>query len=512
MWRRVCTLVMLAGCWSDDPLIDGALTADQLAHFRDVMKRPPLDTCALHAGQLDAMTCDRAARLGQELFFEPSLSTTMGSNGSTVYGTVSCITCHDPKAYFVDTRWPNNVSQKAVGFTKRNAPTTVDVATKFEASTTPLVFTWVGQFDSAGAVLDLAARKAMDVSHAQIAVNVRRSAYYANELESVFPGRAGVASDCDTPDHPEDVDYCKLMTVFEAYMFRLNTTSPFDRYMLGDDSALSDDEKRGFGVFVGRGTCVECHEGPALTDDAVHVTGVAQEGPHVVPDAGRVEVSMFTADQGAFLTASLRNVAKTAPYMHDGSLATLADVIAFYRRGGDADGYTGTKDPRIVPLDLTDADARDLEAFLRALTGSAIDPALENDIRPLKCAPGLTSCGMYCASIETDPSSCGYCGWTCMPGQACTKGACVDAGGCAAPLLRCGSDCIDQASDPHNCGGCGVSCPADQVCSFGHCTTTECPAGTTACGDQCTDLSNDPYNCGACNAFCMGHCVAGQCK
>jgi hypothetical protein len=111
--------------------------------------------------------------------------------------------------------------------------------------------------------------------------------------------------------------------------------------------------------------------------------------------------------------------------MHDGVLETLADVIAFYRAGGRTSGFDGTKDPLIMPLEITDDDARDLEAFLDALTGDGIASALQSDIRPLRCGPGLTACVTSCADLQRDHDSCGACGHVCAVTEGCSNGSCV---------------------------------------------------------------------------------------
>jgi len=130
-----------------------------------------------------------------------------------------------------------------------------------------------------------------------------------------------------------------------------------------------------------------------LSDLRFHNTGVAQRGPHVPGDdhgladyvhsLGPEDAPLVPGDVGRFLTPPLRNVSETAPYMHAGQLASLSEVIEFYRRGGGEPGYVGIKDPRLQALDLDRDEALALEAFLRSLTGidalprNLTDPAVE---------------------------------------------------------------------------------------------------------------------------------------
>ena len=118
-------------------------------------------------------------------------------------------------------------------------------------------------------------------------------------------------------------------------------------------------------MFRGRGLCTTCHLGPTFTDERFHNTGVAWTGT-IYTDEGRAAVTRLPRDRGAFKTPSLRDVARTAPYMHDGSLATLEDVVAFYDAGGRANPDL---DPDLFPLRLTPAQQSALVAFLRTLNG-----------------------------------------------------------------------------------------------------------------------------------------------
>jgi cytochrome c peroxidase len=332
----------VAGCWSADPTTDG-FTPDQWAHLSKDFQLPTApDPCDL-AG-VDASHCGAAQQLAKAMFEDTALS---------VNGTVSCKTCHQPPAW-IDTRMSNAVSAGAAGSTRRNSQSLLDLAYMQE-------FTWSGMYTVPGDVLDLAVRKPLASTHDDVVRLVRAS--YAAAYDQAF------ATPVET-DTVEDV-FTNLESAFTAFLTTdpfLTTDTPFDRFTRGEPTTMSDSAKRGFAVFVGRGTCVECHSGPLFSDQQFHATGV----PQASGDDGRFEVTGDPADKGKFLTGTLRDIAYTAPYMHDGSLATLADVIAFYRRGGDP-SYSGTRDPRIVPLDLTDEDAQDLEAFLRSLSDCAVE-------------------------------------------------------------------------------------------------------------------------------------------
>jgi cytochrome c peroxidase len=197
----------------------------------------------------------------------------------------------------------------------------------------------------------------------------------------------------------DDDPYQGIATALDLYLRRLTDSgSPFDRYIAGNFGALTTEAKRGLALFIGKAMCIDCHTAPLLSDLKFHDTGVPQRGLHVPAVDGGVDDCLFDPTTnlrarcplvgrisandpdphrylGTFLTQPLRNVAQTGPYMHDGVFSSLADVIAFYNGGGVSDGFSGTKDPRIQPIGLTDDEAQDLEAFLRSLTGGPVDPA-----------------------------------------------------------------------------------------------------------------------------------------
>lgn len=145
----------------------------------------------------------------------------------------------------------------------------------------------------------------------------------------------------------------------------LSGNSPYDRHNSGTDpKALSKEAKRGLELFRGKALCFTCHSGANFTDEKFHNLGVDWDSDHV--DLGRYVVTKDAKDMGAFKTPTLREVSRTAPYMHDGRFGTLRQVVDFYDKGGIANPH---KDPLIQPLKLTDEEKEDLVKFLEALNG-----------------------------------------------------------------------------------------------------------------------------------------------
>jgi cytochrome c peroxidase len=145
--------------------------------------------------------------------------------------------------------------------------------------------------------------------------------------------------------------------------------APIDRWRDGDTAAISSAARRGLSLFTGRANCITCHAGPNFTDEEFHNTGVAARSAAgaALSDSGRFRVTGRAQDIGAFKTPTLRDVALTGPYLHDGSISSLDDAVAFYDAGGHAHPQL---DPEIRPLELTPEQRHDLVAFLRALTGT----------------------------------------------------------------------------------------------------------------------------------------------
>jgi cytochrome c peroxidase len=287
-------------------------------------------------------TDSRLIELGRRLFFDPSFSSTK---------QVSCATCHNPLTAFA------SYSRKAPGVdgsgTRRNVPSVLNVAYRG-------VLFWDGLSSS----LESQAKFPMTHTH-------EMNRHYLDAVADIRtqPPYRELFREIGRPN----VEYDDIAAALAAYQRSLvSGGSAFDRYLYGgDQSAMGEAARRGLALFRGKAGCAACHvigsEYALLMDQEFHNTGVAYNpAAKTFSDTGFGAIS-YQGVPGLFLTPSLRNVARTAPYMHDGSLATLRDVVEFYDRGGRPNPYL---DPRIKPLHLSQQESLDLVAFLEALTGA----------------------------------------------------------------------------------------------------------------------------------------------
>ena len=198
----------------------------------------------------------------------------------------------------------------------------------------------------------------------------------------------------------------RAIAAFEREQNTVNT--PYDRYVAGDNEALTPAQKRGLVLFHDKARCVNCHSGPLFTDSSFRIQGVEQIGPGrpsattntgtprpTGGDEGRFLNTGDRRDIGAFRVVGLRQIAQTAPYMHDGAIATLEEVIEFYDRGGGDEATIDREniDPELVPLGLTTAEKQDLLAFMHALTDSTIAVHV-----PARVPSGLRPAGLELAA------------------------------------------------------------------------------------------------------------------
>jgi len=314
--------------------------------------------------------------LGRKLFMDTRLS----SNG-----TMSCAMCHVPEQGFTAVEIATSIGIEGRTL-RRNAPTLLNVA-------------YVGQLFHDGRSPSLE-RQAWDPLLNPIEMGNPHTQDVVQRLRAL-PDYGGLF-EAALGSGPDRDKVAAALAAFERTLVSGN--SRFDRWRYGGEpDALNRAEQAGFAIFAGKGRCVACHAvGPRdalFTDGRFHNTGIGAAGrdragrsfqvqlaPGVftqltardvasvseplAADAGRFEVSAVPAERWAYRTPGLRNVAITGPYMHDGTLATLEEVIAFYQRGGvDNPG----KDALLRPLDLSAQEQRELAAFLRSLTGENVD-------------------------------------------------------------------------------------------------------------------------------------------
>ena len=303
--------------------------------------------------------------LGKLLFFDGRLS----GDGST-----SCATCHDPAKSWTDGLPLAAGYPGALYF--RNTPTVLNAV---DAE----YFYWDGRLaatDVPTLVRDhISEAHFMQADGRLVIEQLRQVPAYELAFGEVFGG---------------EPTYGRILIAVSAYLRTLHSRNvPYDRYRRGRAGAISASARRGLSLFEGKAGCTQCHDGPRLSDSDFHNLGLATNPDifqtperHIVfrrffkmlgvpryanlrEDVGLYGVTKQTADRGRFRTPSLREVSNTAPYMHDGSLATLADVVEFFDRGG---GPGGGKDPLLKPLGLADDEKQDLIAFLETLAGDPI--------------------------------------------------------------------------------------------------------------------------------------------
>ncbi len=287
---------------------------------------------------------EQSIALGRELFYEKKLS---------LDNTLACASCHNPLLTFTDGQRHSTGVGGRIGV--RNAPTLVNAAYVQDQF-------WDGRAHSleeqAGGPMENPIE--MNQAHEVTVSKLQADPKYRAQFEKTFgPGRVTLG---------------KVTTALASFERTLiSGNSPFDQYEFGGNkSALTAAAVRGLAIFrdVKRGNCVACHtispNYALFTDGKFHNLGVGVNDEGELTDLGRYTETKIEADKGAFKTPTLRNVAKTAPYMHDGSLKTLKDVVDFYAGGGNSNPYL---DKEIKVIHLSGQDRADLVEFLKCLNG-----------------------------------------------------------------------------------------------------------------------------------------------
>jgi cytochrome c peroxidase len=350
-----------------------ALGAAALVTHREVGAQQPAQA-PVFAPLPDAPRLDaRRVELGRMLFFDERLA------GDT---SASCATCHNP-----DQGWGDGqpLSRAYTGLEYfRNAPGLFNSFARRR-------FTWDGRLDGSDPgtlVRDMITEAHfMNADTRMVQERLKQVPDYARAFQELYGG---------------DPYGGMIYGAVAEFLRSIRTTNaPFDRFLRGDQTALSAEARRGMDLFAGRAGCTGCHNGPMLSDFRPHVTG-APDHPDLhrnadrqvamlrhfatmgVPnfmnrrqDVGYLVVSKEERHNGAFVTPSLWDVGQTAPYMRSGVFATLEEVVAFYDRGG---GDVPNRATQLRPLNLSATDRADLVAFLHSLTGDA--PRVERPSPP----------------------------------------------------------------------------------------------------------------------------------
>lgn len=307
----------------------GAVAQSQtdLAALKEIYRRPQSIPFPDHAPYSPQM-----ATLGKMLFFDPRLSEAQ---------TVNCVSCHNP-AFGYETSVP-----KAIGAAgepvERHTPSLLNVA-------------WGPHFNWDGRASDLehqaagpiTARLQMNGRFDEITERLSAISEYKIWFEKLFPG--------------EGLTRNAILTAIATYERTIvSGWAPFDRWIEGDEAAISDAAKRGFELFNGKAGCAQCHAGWNFTDNRFHDIGLPSEDPGRLPFDPLNRKSPY-----AFKTPGLRNLTYRAPYMHDGSLPDLEAVIRHFQSGGIE--RRSLSDSMLQPFALSDEERQDLIAFLESLT------------------------------------------------------------------------------------------------------------------------------------------------
>ena len=275
------------------------------------------------------------ANLGRRLFFDTALS---------VDGTTSCATCHRPENGFSSPlTLPKGVGDRVA---KRHAPA---ILNRHLGS----VQFWDGRMTTLEeqALQPIETENELANSIDAVLKTLTESPEYRTAFEAAFAD--GVTKE----------NLAKAIASFERII--ITAESPIDRFVTARESVLTKAQRQGLWLYESKGGCWQCHTGQNYSDEQFHNTGVSWGKG----DLGRFEHTSDEAHRGQFKTPTLRNVAMTAPYMHDGSIKSLREVVEFYNDGGTRNPNL---DSKMKPLELTEQEINDLVEFLKALNGRYI--------------------------------------------------------------------------------------------------------------------------------------------
>lgn len=340
----ILTTISLLGCSSNAEEVSNSAVAKIKEEKAVEMSPAQMKSALVSNGMLiplgeipfpeDNPMSEEVVKLGQMLFFDSRLS---GNNER------SCATCHDPEKGYGDGR--ATFETVAGGEGARNSPTIINsgyYTTNF----------WDGRAESLEeqALGPIENPDEMNQPLSELVIELKAIKGYQELFSTAFP--EGITEE----------NIAKSLAAFQRLIV-VNDT-PYDQFLKGDSNALNDKELRGLYLFAGKAFCSTCHNGENLSDNHFYNIGINSK------DVGRFAVTGDEGDMGRIRTPSLCGITQTAPYMRDGSLATLEEVIDYYNRGGDGHPNTSFFIKQFMsPLGLTDEEKADLLAFLYVLGG-----------------------------------------------------------------------------------------------------------------------------------------------
>jgi cytochrome c peroxidase len=316
----------------------GTAAADVAEALQKLPPAPPIPDTPIFLPAVeeprDNPTTPEKVWLGYQLFFDKRLSKD---------GSMSCESCHHPELAWTSGK---AVDPKVGGaLNKRNAPTMENVA--YYRS-----FYWDGRTPTMEAVSAAALKGQLGADPDETAAKLNAVIGYRAHFQRAFK---------------EDATGKNVTMALASFLRALKTgNAPWDRFEQGDQKAISREAKRGSQVFQ-TARCTLCHVPPLYTDSEFHNVGVGYDKPEAERDHGRMDATKDQKDDGKFKTPTLRDIAKTAPYFHDGGVASLSEAIDFMLKGGIKNP---NRDEKLKPNRLSAKDRKALQAFLESLTGT----------------------------------------------------------------------------------------------------------------------------------------------
>ncbi len=330
-------VLLTSGCQkSDEPAKPAAPAGPSKGASATALPKVPLGLPQVPVPKDNPMTAEKI-ELGKMLYFDKRLSKSK---------EISCATCHDPKMAWTEHRATSKGIKDQIG--ERNSPTVINAAYMTSQF-------WDGREPTLEAQALGPIENPIEMGHklAVVCADCEKIPAYKEQFQKVFG--TGVTKE----------GIAKAIAAFERTI--LSGNSPYDKFKAGDKKALNDAQQRGMALFMDKAMCSTCHAPPIFSNGQFYNAGVSCDKKP--PDEGRKKVTKKDSDMGKFRVPHLREVAKTGPYFHDGSIKTLAEAVELMAAGGKDNPNLSTMMKVVRGAKLTAAEKKDLLAFLEALSG-----------------------------------------------------------------------------------------------------------------------------------------------